>query len=97
LRTMELIEQFEQRARGLYTGSIGYLSLDQAAEFNIAIRTMVYEEAAPKLSFGSGGAILAESDPNAEFEEILVKAFALIRATQQASLVPTKTQTYEFD
>ncbi len=97
LRTMEIIEQFEQRARGLYTGSIGYLSLDQAAEFNIAIRTMVYEEAASKLSFGSGGAILAESDPNAEFEEILVKAFALIRATQQASLVPTKTQTYEFD
>ncbi|MEL7124535.1 MAG: anthranilate synthase component I family protein, partial [Bacteroidota bacterium] len=84
LRTMNIIDAHEDRARGIYTGSIGYLSLDQAAEFNIAIRTMVYETETNTLSFGSGGAILADSDPGAEFQEILVKAYALLRAANLA-------------
>ncbi|MEL7534719.1 MAG: chorismate-binding protein, partial [Bacteroidota bacterium] len=79
-RTMEIIESFEKRKRGVYTGSIGFFSLDRAAAFNIAIRTMVYQEAEQKLSFGSGGAVLFDSDPSMEYDEIMLKAYALIRA-----------------
>jgi len=89
LRTMQIIDRFEQRPRGIYTGSIGYFSVDGQAEFNIAIRTMVYDELKKELTFGSGGAILAESAPEEEFEEILVKAYALVRAaniSEQISL-----------
>ncbi|MBE7172405.1 MAG: chorismate-binding protein [Williamsia sp.] len=82
-RTMEIIEKFEQRPRGIYTGSIGYISIDKAAEFNIAIRTMVVNNS-NEISFGSGGAILAESDPEEEYRETLVKAYALIRAVYLA-------------
>lgn len=79
-RTMEIIESFEKRKRGVYTGSIGYFSLDRAAAFNIAIRTMVYEAEQQRVSFGSGGAVLYDSDPAAEYDEIMLKAYALIRA-----------------
>lgn len=83
-RTMEIIDRFEKRKRGVYTGSIGYFSIDRAAAFNIAIRTMVYEAAAQMISFGSGGAILFDSDPEAEYDEIMLKAYALIRALNLA-------------
>jgi para-aminobenzoate synthetase len=83
-RTMQIIDHFEQRPRGVYTGCIGYFSLDRAAEFNIAIRTLVYERERKRISFGSGGAVLADSDPEGEFEEILVKAYALLRALNLA-------------
>ena len=77
-RTMEIIEREEKRARGVYTGSIGFLSLNGCAGLNIAIRTMV--NCPDTLSFGSGGAIVALSDPEAEFAEIMLKAFPMIRA-----------------
>ncbi|MEO0471622.1 MAG: aminodeoxychorismate synthase component I [Bacteroidota bacterium] len=77
-RSMEIIDREEKLARGVYTGSIGFLSLTGSAGLNIAIRTMVNR--GEELSFGSGGAIVALSDPEAEFAEILLKAFPLIRA-----------------
>jgi len=79
-RTVAIIDELEQRSRGLYTGSIGFLSADGQAGFNIAIRTMVHDLKAKKVSFGAGGAIVAESDPLDEYHEILTKAYALLRA-----------------
>lgn len=79
-RTMEIIDKLEKRPRGVYTGCIGYFSTDRAADFNIAIRTIVNHELKEELSFGSGGAIISESDPEDEYNEIMVKAYALKRA-----------------
>ncbi|MCB0841529.1 MAG: chorismate-binding protein, partial [Bacteroidetes bacterium] len=78
IRTMEIIDQLEWEARGIYTGSIGYFSYNQTAEFNIAIRTIIHQK--DQISFGAGGAIIDLSDPEAEFREILVKAYPMIQA-----------------
>ena len=77
-RTMEIIDKLERVARGPYTGSIGYLSFCGAAELNIIIRTAVLQN--NKITIGSGGAIIALSDPQEEFDEILLKAFPLIKS-----------------
>jgi para-aminobenzoate synthetase len=83
-RTMQIINSLEKRPRGVYTGSIGYLSIDHAADFNIAIRTIVNHESRNEISFGSGGAVIAESNPEEEYKEILVKGYALLRAVYLA-------------
>ncbi|WP_437806663.1 aminodeoxychorismate synthase component I [Sorangium sp. So ce1078] len=77
-RTIAIIDALERRARGVYTGSIGYLAYEGPMDMNIAIRTLVAD--GDGLSFGSGGAVVAESSAEAEYEEVLVKSFPLLRA-----------------
>ena len=77
-RAMDIIDALEGHPRGVYTGSIGYLSTNGAMDLNIAIRTIAHN--ADGVSFGAGGAITADSDPWGECEEVEAKAFAMARA-----------------
>lgn len=71
---MKIIDQLEHSRRGLYTGSIGYLSFDGSCDLNIVIRTAVIQN--QKHHIGIGGGITCESDPAAEYAETLQKAKA---------------------
>jgi para-aminobenzoate synthetase component 1 len=75
IRAMEIIDELEAHRRSLYTGAIGYFSRGGASAFNIAIRTILIE--GDRASFQVGGAIVADSDPEAEYEETLVKGRAM--------------------
>ena len=71
-RAMEIISELEGEARGLYCGAIGYFGYHGESQFNIAIRTMVREGG--RLKFHAGAGIVADSDPEKEYEETLHKA-----------------------
>jgi para-aminobenzoate synthetase component 1 len=75
IRAMEIIDELEPNRRSLYTGAIGYLSRGGSSAFNIAIRTIVIEGGLA--SYQVGGGIVADSDPESEYEETLAKGRAL--------------------
>ncbi|HEX5592587.1 MAG TPA: aminodeoxychorismate synthase component I [Solirubrobacterales bacterium] len=77
-RTMEIIDDLEQEARGVYSGSIGYFGADGSTDLNIVIRTIVMRPG--RTTIGAGGAIVMQSDPQEEFDEILLKARAPMAA-----------------
>jgi len=79
IRAMELIEQFEETKRGLYAGSLGYITPEGDADFNVVIRSILLNSTHNYLSFHVGGAITHLSDPHNEYEECLLKAQALIK------------------
>ncbi|MET9384023.1 aminodeoxychorismate synthase component I [Streptomyces sp. NPDC002928] len=79
LRTMQIIDRLEGGPRGVYSGAIGYFSLSGAADLSVAIRTAVLTPG--RVRYGVGGAIVALSDAEAEFEETAVKAAPLLRLT----------------
>jgi para-aminobenzoate synthetase len=76
LRTLEIIDRIEGRPRGVYSGALGFFGVNGTADLNVVIRTLV---AAPDgLTIGAGGAIVAGSDPEAELEEMMIKARPLL-------------------
>jgi para-aminobenzoate synthetase len=77
-RTMELIDELEGEARGVYAGAIGYLGLGGGCDLSIAIRAIVLD--GERATIGVGGAIVTQSDPVEEFEEIVLKGLAPMRA-----------------
>ena len=77
-RVMELIAQYEQNGRGLFSGSIGYVTPDADFDFNVVIRSIFYNSKAKQLSFYAGSGITFHSDPLREYEECKLKTNAII-------------------
>ena len=80
IRAMELIEKFEKTKRGLYSGSVGYITPNGDFDFNVVIRSIQYNKSNKYLSFLTGGAITIKSVPEKEYEECLIKAKGLLEA-----------------
>ncbi len=78
VRTMEIIDRLEQGPRGVYSGALGWFSLSGASDLSIVIRTLVVDSG--RVTFGVGGAIVALSDPEGEFDETVVKSRAMMTA-----------------
>ena len=76
-RVMELIEEFEQTRRGLFSGALGYISPDGNFDFNVVIRSILYNAASRYLSYQVGSGITFYSDPQHEWEECMLKAEAI--------------------
>ena len=85
VRAMEIIDELEPTKRSVYTGNIGYLSFNGDLDLNIAIRTFLVK--GRKAYFQVGGAVVYDSDPEAEYQETLDKGRALINAL---SMAPTR-------
>jgi para-aminobenzoate synthetase/4-amino-4-deoxychorismate lyase len=74
VRTMEIIAQTEQTARGVYTGAIGYVGPGRRASFNVAIRTVVVDRESAESCYGVGSGVVADSSAAGEYAECLLKA-----------------------
>ena len=77
ISAMKIIEDLEETKRGLYSGAIGYFSPNGDFDFNVVIRSILYNQEKKYLSFSVGSAITALSDPEKEYEECLLKAKAM--------------------
>ncbi len=87
---MKHIEQYESFKRGIFSGSIGYIDENKDFDFNVVIRSIFYNSTMQYLSVKSGGAITYESDPEAEYEECLLKSASLIQALETSQIFQPK-------
>lgn len=84
IRSMQIIDELEPTQRSIYTGSLGYLSFNNTLDLNILIRTILKKNG--KIYFQSGGGIVADSRPESEYEETMVKARGMLRAIGNENL-----------
>ena len=82
-RVMELIEEFEHTKRGIFSGAVGYISPDGNFDFNVVIRSIMYNAVSNYLSFQAGSGITFYSDPEKEWEECLLKAAAMKKVLEE--------------
>jgi para-aminobenzoate synthetase component I len=85
IKAMELIENYEKSKRGVYSGALGYFTPDGNFDFNVVIRTLLYNATKKYLSLHVGSAITYDSDPGKEYEECLVKIERLIQVVKAAT------------
>lgn len=76
-KVLELIETYEKNKRGIFSGSVGYISPQKNVDFNVVIRSMIYNNQTNFLFFPVGGGITILSEPEAEYAECLLKAMAI--------------------
>jgi para-aminobenzoate synthetase component 1 len=79
VKVMQLIERYEHARRGLFSGTVGYISPAGDFDFNVIIRSLFYNAENRYLSYQTGGAITYDSVPELEWEEMRLKAWALER------------------
>jgi len=77
ISAMKIIEDLEETRRGLYSGAVGYFTPNGDFDFNVVIRSILYNENSKYVSFSVGSAITAEAKPESEYEECLLKAKAM--------------------
>ncbi len=79
ISAMKLIEEYEQSKRGLYSGTVGYVTPEGDFDFNVVIRSVLYNRKKSYMSFMVGGAITNQSDAQKEYDECLLKASAIMK------------------
>ncbi len=84
ISAMKIIDRLEESKRGLYSGAIGYFTPEGDFDFNVVIRSILYDEDRKYLSFSAGSAITAKSDPEQEYNECMVKADAMRRVVTES-------------
>jgi len=82
-RVVELIDRYERSRRGIFSGAVGYVTPERNFDFNVVIRSLMYNSDTQYLSYQVGSGITFYSDPAAEYEECLVKARGLIKALEK--------------
>ena len=85
ISAMKIIEELEESKRGLYSGAIGYFTPEADFDFNVVIRSILYNSENNYASFSVGGAITAQSKPEKEYEECMVKAKAMRQVLESLS------------
>ena len=80
IKAMELMEYYERSKRGIYSGAIGYINSDDDFDFNVVIRSILYNAANGYFSFHAGSAITYSADAEKEYAECLLKINALVQA-----------------
>ena len=83
VRAMQLIEQYEETKRGLYSGAVGYIDPNGDFDFNVVIRSLLYRKDTEYLSLQVGSALTANSNPEMEYEECLLKAKGILEVLSQ--------------
>ena len=82
MRAMEIIDELEPQRRGIYAGAIGYFSANGSMDNCIALRTAIVKDGMMHIQAGAG--VVADSDPESEYQECRNKARALVRAAEEA-------------
>jgi para-aminobenzoate synthetase component 1 len=77
IKTMKIIDELEETSRGIYSGAIGYIKPNKNFDFNVVIRTIIYDDKLSKISVNVGSGITYKSNPEDEYEECLTKIDAL--------------------
>ena len=80
IESMNIIDEYETTKRGLYSGSIGYIKPNKDFDFNVVIRSIIYDKLLKEINVSVGSAITFKSDPESEFEECLLKAEPMIKS-----------------
>jgi len=80
IAAMKIIEELEESKRGIYSSAVGYITPQNDFDFNVVIRSILYNKTKKYTSFTVGGAITAQSNIEKEYEECLIKAEAMIKA-----------------